>query len=213
MLHGSYRRSISGGRCREGRRESIRWIENASRESAGASFQHERTSARRISRHSCGNTPPSVGWANAATPSGCTFACLGVALFTSTVIRGSMQYHACIEEHGEGWTCSVPQAHFGNGLFGSTSCATRKVRSLSCGGMQFAKLPNMTLFTDVTTIDVSGNKRLASLPYEILEIMNTSTKINATGSPAYSSIDWSYVPHFQLSQGSELRRHLSADRV
>ena len=116
------------------------------------------------------------------------FTCLGVVLFTSTVIRGSVQYHACIEEHGEGWTCSVPQAHFGNGLFRSTFCATGKVRSLSCGGMQFAKLPNMTLFTDVTTIDVSGNKRLASLPYEILEIMNTSTKINATGSPPTAAL-------------------------
>ena len=74
----------------------------------------------------------------------------------------------------------------------------------------------MTLFTDVTTIDVSGNKRLASLPYEILEIMNTSTKINATGSPAYSSIDWSHVPHFQLSQGSELSlicRQINCERI
>ena len=203
----------------EGRRESIRCIENASRESAGASFQLERTSARR--RDSLGTAVESyvrraLGGRTRQRLAVAAFTCLGVMLFTSTVIRGSVQYHACIEEHGEGWTCSVPQAHFGNGLFRSTFCATRKVRSLSCGGMQFAKLPNMTLFTDVTTIDVSGNKRLASLPYEILEIMNTSTKINATGSPAYSSIDWSDVPHFQLSQGSELRficRQMNCERI
>ena len=207
-----------GEDAEEGRRESIRCIEmQAANQQAQAFSLKGQVREGGFPRHSCGKLcPPSVGRRTRQRLAVAAFTCLGVVLFTSTVIRGSVQYHACIEEHGEGWTCSVPQAHFGNVILRTTSCATRKLLSLSCGGMQFAKLPNMALFTDVTTIDVSGNKRLASLPYEILEIMNTSTKVNATGSPAYSSIDWSDVPHFQLSQGSELRlicRQIKCERI
>eukprot|EP00949_MAST-11_sp_MAST-11-sp1_P005312 g5312.t1 len=196
-----------------GGRESIRWIENisivSSSKSVGRNIEHETGSAQRKSFGTVVemSVRKALGGRMRQITAVATFACLGVLLFTTTLIRGSVQYHACIEEHGEGWTCAIPQVHFEDGLFGRTSCATGRVRSLSCAGVQFAKLPQMRIFEDVTTIDVSGNKRLASLPYELLHVSKErNLKISATGSPAYHNIDWSYTPDFQMIDSKALGR-------
>eukprot|EP00949_MAST-11_sp_MAST-11-sp1_P002469 g2469.t1 len=124
----------------------------------------------------------------------------GLVLFLSTLIRGTLQYNVCIEEHGEAWSCAEPQVYFGNGLFGEMSCATEKVRKFACGGAQFETLPNLTHFKNVKEIDITGNKELASLPYEILEMFRKMPNliVKGRGSNANTRINWSGIPDLVL---------------
>ena len=144
----------------DGEHENTQWTEDSSRMSADAGKEHEAASMRRRSLGTMIeiSVRKAVGGRTQQGVAVVTSACLGVLLFTSMLIRSSVRYHACIAEHGEGWTCSEPQAHFKNGLFGPTSCAIEEVLALSCGGKQFSKLPKMTLFKNITTINVFGNK-------------------------------------------------------
>ena len=50
-------------------------------------------------------------------------------------------------------------------------------------------------------------KNWLSLPYELLHVLKEQNlKINATGSPAYHNIDWSYRPDFEMHDGKALER-------
>ena len=79
------------------------------------------------------------------------------------------------------------------------------VTDFRCANEDLTSLPDLHAFSKLSLVDVRNNPRLRRLPLELLNL--TDVAVEASGTPALSTLDWSFTNAYNTLTKERLRKY------